>query len=164
MLYGGHILMFMFVCFSARRAHLKECFDSLKKQVPSLEEKKTSNLNILRGALKYIQVSDRPRKAEVLKLAWFSYFTDIIWIWKEHVEAGSFIFRHTIWCACPCRSPCSGLPNKGCCFRGVRSKRPRGFPGVTLQNCTIRLVPPTSTSTGFHIDKGVNNGFACSLP
>ncbi|XP_031557446.1 max dimerization protein 3-like [Actinia tenebrosa] len=38
-----------------RRAHLKECFDILKKQVPSLEEKKTSNLNILRGALKYIQ-------------------------------------------------------------------------------------------------------------
>ncbi|KAK3751818.1 hypothetical protein QZH41_013272 [Actinostola sp. cb2023] len=38
-----------------RRAHLKECFDILKKQVPNLEEKKTSNLNILRSALKYIQ-------------------------------------------------------------------------------------------------------------
>lgn len=39
-----------------RRAHLKECFDILKKEVPSLEDKKTSNLNILRSALKHIQV------------------------------------------------------------------------------------------------------------
>nr|XP_058963908.1 max dimerization protein 3-like [Pocillopora verrucosa] len=38
-----------------RRAHLKECFDILKKEVPSLEDKKTSNLNILRSALKHIQ-------------------------------------------------------------------------------------------------------------
>lgn len=38
-----------------RRAHLKECFDVLKKEVPSLEDKKTSNLNILRSALKHIQ-------------------------------------------------------------------------------------------------------------
>jgi len=34
---------------------LKECFDVLKKEVPSLEDKKTSNLNILRSALKHIQ-------------------------------------------------------------------------------------------------------------
>ncbi|XP_029191934.2 max-binding protein MNT-like [Acropora millepora] len=39
-----------------RRAHLKECFDILKREVPSLEDKKTSNLNILRSALKHIQV------------------------------------------------------------------------------------------------------------
>lgn len=38
-----------------RRAHLKECFDILKREVPSLEDKKTSNLNILRSALKHIQ-------------------------------------------------------------------------------------------------------------
>ncbi|ESP04131.1 hypothetical protein LOTGIDRAFT_237546 [Lottia gigantea] len=38
-----------------RRAHLKECFDLLKVQVPYMEEKKTSNLSILRGALKFIQ-------------------------------------------------------------------------------------------------------------
>ena len=44
-----------FICTS-RRAHLKECFDILKKEVPSLEDKKTSNLNILRSALKHIQV------------------------------------------------------------------------------------------------------------
>ena len=35
---------------------MKECFDILKKEVPSLEDKKTSNLNILRSALKHIQV------------------------------------------------------------------------------------------------------------
>jgi len=39
-----------------RRAHLKECFDVLKREVPSLEDKKTSNLNILRSALKHIQM------------------------------------------------------------------------------------------------------------
>lgn len=43
------------ICTS-RRAHLKECFDILKREVPSLEDKKTSNLNILRSALKHIQV------------------------------------------------------------------------------------------------------------
>ncbi|XP_001636672.2 uncharacterized protein LOC5516612 [Nematostella vectensis] len=39
-----------------RRAHLKECFDVLKREVPTLEDKKTSNLNILRSALKHIQI------------------------------------------------------------------------------------------------------------
>lgn len=36
-----------------RRAHLKECFDFLKKQLPSTQdEKKTSNLSILHSALR----------------------------------------------------------------------------------------------------------------
>lgn len=36
-----------------RRAHLKECFDFLKKQLPTnLDEKKTSNLSILHSALR----------------------------------------------------------------------------------------------------------------
>ncbi|KAK9876002.1 hypothetical protein WA026_011119 [Henosepilachna vigintioctopunctata] len=40
-----------------RRAHLKECFDFLKKQLPtSPDEKKTSNLNILHSAIRYIQM------------------------------------------------------------------------------------------------------------
>ena len=39
-----------------RRAHLKECFDILKKQIPTLEDKRTSNLCILRGSIRYIQV------------------------------------------------------------------------------------------------------------
>lgn len=39
-----------------RRAHLKECFETLKKNVPNVDEKKTSNLSVLRSALRYIQV------------------------------------------------------------------------------------------------------------
>ena len=39
-----------------RRAHLKECFDTLKKNIPNVDEKKTSNLSVLRSALRYIQV------------------------------------------------------------------------------------------------------------
>lgn len=40
-----------------RRAHLKECFELLKKQVPAaVDEKKTSNLSILHSAIRYIQV------------------------------------------------------------------------------------------------------------
>ncbi|XP_066251784.1 max-binding protein MNT isoform X2 [Euwallacea similis] len=43
-----------------RRAHLKECFDLLKKQLPANgDEKKTSNLSILHSALKYIQTLKR---------------------------------------------------------------------------------------------------------
>uniref|UniRef100_A0A8D8LBL6 Max-binding protein MNT n=1 Tax=Cacopsylla melanoneura TaxID=428564 RepID=A0A8D8LBL6_9HEMI len=39
-----------------RRAHLKECFEILKRQVPpSQEEKKSSNLSILHSAIRYIQ-------------------------------------------------------------------------------------------------------------
>lgn len=39
-----------------RRAHLKECFELLKKQLPaSQDEKKSSNLSILHSALRYIQ-------------------------------------------------------------------------------------------------------------
>ncbi|XP_060534405.1 max-binding protein MNT-like [Cylas formicarius] len=49
-----------------RRAHLKECFDILKKQLPSNgEEKKTSNLSILHSALRYIQsLKRRERELE----------------------------------------------------------------------------------------------------
>lgn len=40
-----------------RRAHLKECFELLKRQLPvSQDEKKSSNLSILHSALRYIQV------------------------------------------------------------------------------------------------------------
>jgi hypothetical protein len=40
-----------------RRAHLKECFEALKKQLPiTADEKKTSNLAILGAAIRYIQV------------------------------------------------------------------------------------------------------------
>lgn len=39
-----------------RRAHLKECFERLKEQLPPHEEKKSSNLYILHQAMKYIQV------------------------------------------------------------------------------------------------------------
>lgn len=38
-----------------RRAHLKECFDVLKQQLPATDEKKTSNLSILHSALRHIK-------------------------------------------------------------------------------------------------------------
>lgn len=40
-----------------RRAHLKECFELVKKQLPpSQDDKKASNLNILHSAIRFIQV------------------------------------------------------------------------------------------------------------
>lgn len=40
-----------------RRAHLKECFEQLKKQLPLMpEEKKTSNLSILGAAIRCVTV------------------------------------------------------------------------------------------------------------
>ncbi|XP_032901546.1 max-binding protein MNT [Amblyraja radiata] len=45
-----------------RRAHLKECFETLKKNIPNLDEKKTSNLSVLRSALRYIQTLKRKEK------------------------------------------------------------------------------------------------------
>lgn len=40
-----------------RRAHLKECFEQLRKQLPfNQEEKKTSNLSILGNACRTVQV------------------------------------------------------------------------------------------------------------
>ena len=41
-----------------RRAHLKECFELLKKQLPAQEEKKSSNLSILHAAIRHIQVQN----------------------------------------------------------------------------------------------------------
>lgn len=38
-----------------RRAHLKECFEMLKKQLPNMDDRKTSNLSILRNAIRFIQ-------------------------------------------------------------------------------------------------------------
>lgn len=49
-----------------RRAHLKECFESLKKQLPiTPDEKKTSNLSILGAANRHIQVSRRQSSSEL---------------------------------------------------------------------------------------------------
>ncbi|XP_051956314.1 max-binding protein MNT-like [Xyrauchen texanus] len=45
-----------------RRAHLKECFETLKINVPNVDEKKTSNLSVLRSALRYIQTLKRKEK------------------------------------------------------------------------------------------------------
>ncbi|XP_071036663.1 max-binding protein MNT isoform X2 [Parasteatoda tepidariorum] len=45
-----------------RRAHLKECFEALKKQLPNMDERKTSNLSILRGALRFIQTLKRKER------------------------------------------------------------------------------------------------------
>ncbi|XP_076835930.1 MAX network transcriptional repressor b [Brachyhypopomus gauderio] len=45
-----------------RRAHLKECFETLKRNVPNVDEKKTSNLSVLRSALRYIQTLKRKEK------------------------------------------------------------------------------------------------------
>ncbi|XP_059611594.1 uncharacterized protein LOC132258333 isoform X2 [Phlebotomus argentipes] len=46
-----------------RRAHLKECFEQLKKQLPQMpEEKKTSNLSILSAAIRYIQTLKRKER------------------------------------------------------------------------------------------------------
>lgn len=49
-----------------RRAHLKECFDILKKQLPiPPDEKKSSNLNILHSAIRYIlSLKRRERELE----------------------------------------------------------------------------------------------------
>lgn len=44
-----------------RRAHLKECFEQLKKQLPQMpEEKKISNLSILGAAIRHVQVRSEP--------------------------------------------------------------------------------------------------------
>lgn len=46
-----------------RRAHLKECFETLKKQIPMTpDEKKTSNLSILGAAIRHIQTLKRKER------------------------------------------------------------------------------------------------------
>ncbi|XP_063388466.1 max-binding protein MNT-like isoform X2 [Cydia fagiglandana] len=46
-----------------RRAHLKECFELLKRQLPATpDDKKTSNLSILASAIRYIQVLRRKER------------------------------------------------------------------------------------------------------
>ncbi|XP_053562248.1 max-binding protein MNT isoform X2 [Bombina bombina] len=44
------------------RAHLKECFETLKRNIPNVDDKKTSNLSVLRSALRYIQNLKRKEK------------------------------------------------------------------------------------------------------
>ncbi|XP_076665218.1 uncharacterized protein LOC143367365 isoform X3 [Andrena cerasifolii] len=55
-----------------RRAHLKECFELLKRQLPSQDEKKSSNLSILHAANRHIQTlrrKERECEHEMEKLA-----------------------------------------------------------------------------------------------
>ena len=43
--------------FFFRRAHLKDCFDNLKAEVPCQRDRKITNLQVLNLAIKYIQVN-----------------------------------------------------------------------------------------------------------
>jgi len=43
-------------CVIFRRAVLKDCFEGLKKQIPSSEDRRSSNLDVLQMAVKYVQV------------------------------------------------------------------------------------------------------------
>lgn len=55
-----------------RRAHLKECFELLKRQLPAQDEKKSSNLSILHAANQYIQTlrkKERDYEHEMERLA-----------------------------------------------------------------------------------------------
>jgi len=45
-----------------RRAHLKECFELLKSHLPSFEDRKISNLAILRSSLRHIQALKRKER------------------------------------------------------------------------------------------------------
>ena len=42
----------------SRRAHLKDCFDNLKAEVPCQRDRKITNLQVLNLAIKYIQVCE----------------------------------------------------------------------------------------------------------
>ncbi|CAH1800732.1 unnamed protein product [Owenia fusiformis] len=85
-----------------RRAHLKECFELLKSQIPSIEDlKKTSNLSILRGALKYIQVlkrREREYEVETQRLASEKiknqYKLDVL---KNELQAMNVRFDLSVW-------------------------------------------------------------------
>ncbi|XP_014483638.1 PREDICTED: A-agglutinin anchorage subunit-like isoform X2 [Dinoponera quadriceps] len=55
-----------------RRAHLKECFEMLKKMLPAQDEKKSSNLSILHAANQFIQAltkKDLDNQRELQRLA-----------------------------------------------------------------------------------------------
>ncbi|XP_033126647.1 uncharacterized protein LOC117124517 [Anneissia japonica] len=45
-----------------RRAHLKECFEGLRYQIPNMQDHKVSNLSILRGAFRFVQILKRKEK------------------------------------------------------------------------------------------------------
>lgn len=64
-----------------RRAHLKECFELLKKQVPaSQDEKKTSNLSILRSAIRFIQVSRCSKKYMFIQFLINTFWYSLIYL------------------------------------------------------------------------------------
>lgn len=56
-----------------RRAHLKECFDFLKRNIPNLEDRRTSNLGILRSSLRYIQNLKRKEREFELEMQKFAH-------------------------------------------------------------------------------------------
>ena len=50
------------IIYFCRRAHLKDCFDSLKAEVPCQRDRKITNLQVLNLAIKYIQVGSAFKK------------------------------------------------------------------------------------------------------
>lgn len=54
---------FSFLIFSCRRAHLKECFERLRAELPGTDDRRASNLATLRTALRHIDVCLSPMKS-----------------------------------------------------------------------------------------------------
>jgi len=52
-----------------RRAHLKDCFDSLKAEVPCQRDRKITNLQVLNFAIKYIQTLTRKERTYEREIA-----------------------------------------------------------------------------------------------
>lgn len=63
-----------------RRAHLKECFELLKSQLPTFEDRKISNLAILRSSLRHIQVNLAFWKESHPKQSMRFAYVNIYWV------------------------------------------------------------------------------------
>lgn len=78
-----------------RRAHLRECFEFLRKQLPAIDDKKLSNLGILKSALRFIQVKlNLLIVLPFLSLFFFDrVFNIITFILEQHVCCYAIICR-----------------------------------------------------------------------
>lgn len=75
-----------------RRAHLRECFEVLRKQLPAVDDKKLSNLGILKSALRYIQVS-QPTVATITTTSENPFFG--LAFGRTKADGGPFPFQPT---------------------------------------------------------------------
>ncbi|XP_020287127.1 mucin-5AC-like isoform X3 [Pseudomyrmex gracilis] len=154
-----------------RRAHLKECFEFLKRQLPSQDEKKSSNLSILHAANKYIQAlrkREREMEHEIERLAkekianqqkLAALKKEINANW-DHIDINSLLLEQNSGTDVLVKNENTEMDVTGLPRNGTRYNNTSNLNSVTTTSSS-QVVQQQSPSTTSNIHQATTTGIVC---